>query len=84
MVWPMLLVTRSRGVYWNPDLTGPVRACGAQGFTDGRRYSENVLDIGFSEPCADIWLYNILNTRRECLASCLGILTFLTILTTVV
>ena len=56
----------------NPDLTGPVRACGAQGFTDGEEAQRQcLLDIGFSEPCADIWLYNILNTRRECLASCL-------------
>ena len=56
----------------HPDLTGPVRACGAQGFTDGEEAQRQcLLDIGFSEPCADIWLYNILNTRRSCLASCL-------------
>lgn len=56
----------------NPDLTGPVRACGARGFTDGREAQYDCLrTIGFSEPCADIWLYNILNTRQKCLAPCL-------------
>ena len=56
----------------NPDLTAPVRACGARGFTDGEQAQfDCLLEIGFSEPCADIWLYNILNTRQKCLAVCL-------------
>lgn len=56
----------------NPDLTEPVRACGALGFTDGQEAQYDcLLEIGFSEPCADIWLYNILNTRELCLAECL-------------
>ena len=81
----MLLVTRSRGVYGNPDLTGPVRACGAQGFTDEEEARECLLDIGFSEPCADIWLYNIFSIRvASAWPVVWSILTFLTILTTVV
>ena len=56
----------------NPDLTEPVRACGARGFTDGEEAQfECLREIGFSEPCADIWLYNIQNTRQKCLAPCL-------------
>ena len=53
----------------HPDLTGPVRACGAQGFTDGEEAQRQcLLDIGFSEPCADIWLYNILKHASRVLS----------------
>ena len=56
----------------NPDLTAPVRECGARGFTDGEQAQlECLSEIGFSEPCAQIWLYNIINTRQNCLALCL-------------
>jgi len=55
-----------------PDLTDPVRACGLLGLNEGQEASRACLaEIGFTEACAQIWYYNTVNTRKECLAECL-------------
>jgi hypothetical protein len=48
-----------------PDLTTPVRRCGMQPGTLGC-----ILALGFSRPCAEIWDFNVQNTRRECFGVC--------------
>jgi hypothetical protein len=53
-----------------PDLTAPVRKCG---FRLSRAASLTCLeDLKFSTACAKTWLYNLQNTRRQCLRVCLS------------
>ena len=49
----------------HPDLTGPVRRCGMQPGTLGC-----IEALGFSHACAQIWAFNVQNTRRECFGVC--------------
>lgn len=57
------------------DLTEPVRACGVLGLTQGDDANlQCLLDLGFTPPCAQIWLYNTINTRTACLDECLDAL----------
>jgi hypothetical protein len=48
-----------------PDLTTPVRRCGMQAGTLGCLET-----LGFSRACAEIWDFNVQNTRRECFGVC--------------
>jgi hypothetical protein len=51
-----------------PDLTEPVRACGISLDASG---SLTCLEhIGFSTACAQTWLFNLENTRRQCFEVC--------------
>jgi hypothetical protein len=52
-----------------PDLTAPVRKCGIRWGASARLTCLEAL--GFSTPCAQTWLYNVENTRRECFSVCL-------------
>ncbi len=52
-----------------PDLTAPVRHCGA--LLRDHRSLACIEKLGFSAPCALTWFYNARNTRRECLGVCL-------------
>ncbi|MED5464668.1 MAG: hypothetical protein VX699_08455 [Myxococcota bacterium] len=63
-------------IYMNyTDLTEPVRACGMKSFMEGADASlECLKDMGFTPPCAKIWMYNTIHTRKECLAPCLALL----------
>lgn len=59
-----------------PDLTAPVRACGVAGLTKPAAEAEAIAreclqDIGFSDPCIDIWYWDIENTKNSCMATCL-------------
>lgn len=59
----------------NGDLTEPVRACGVLGLTQGDEATLScLLDLGFTMPCAQTWLYNTVHTRTECLTECLDAL----------
>jgi hypothetical protein len=49
-----------------PDLTSPVRRCGMQPGTLGC-----IEALGFSHACAQIWDFNVQNTRRECFGVCM-------------
>jgi hypothetical protein len=52
-----------------PDLTAPVRKCA---FKWSAQASLTCLEhLGFSTACAQTWLYDAENTRRECLSHCL-------------
>ncbi len=50
------------------DLTEPVRACAISGGI------ECLEALGFDLPCAQIWYYNTVNTRAECLTECIAAL----------
>ena len=59
----------------NGDLTEPVRTCGVTALTQGEEANlECLLELGFTRPCAQIWLYNTSHTRTECLDECLAAL----------
>ncbi|TVQ89242.1 MAG: hypothetical protein EA397_15835 [Deltaproteobacteria bacterium] len=54
-----------------PDLTEPVRTCGLDHLTGpAQAHVACLTDLGFTEPCAWIWYYNTLHTRRHCAAPC--------------
>jgi len=59
----------------NPDLSGPVRECAMLGIggTD-EEVTACLQELGFTEPCAQIWAFNSANTRAECLDVCLATL----------
>lgn len=66
------------GIYLGiPDLTTPVRQCAIDnGYSDftlgilGQDGYECLREIGFSEACAKIWLYNIEETTDKCRDIC--------------
>jgi len=49
-----------------PDLTAPVRRCGMQPGT-----LECLEALGFTHACAQIWNFNVQNTKRECFGVCM-------------
>jgi hypothetical protein len=51
-----------------PDLTAPARRCGIKRNASARLAC--LKELGFSPACAQTWLYNVENTRRQCLAVC--------------
>jgi hypothetical protein len=55
-----------------PDLTAPVRACGLK-YPNGPAadHLQCLRDLGFTEACAQIWYYNTVHTRAQCLTPCL-------------
>lgn len=58
-----------------PDLTTPVRECGLKAIQDGDEASlQCIRELGFTEPCAQIWFYNTRHTRQECLGECIRLL----------
>lgn len=58
-----------------PDLTEPVRSCGIEGVLNGEEANMTCLrNLGFEEPCAQIWYYNTVNTRTHCMAICMTLM----------
>ncbi len=56
----------------NRDLGEPVRQCGLDNF--GQPFDSLLAcleGLGFTRPCAEIWGYNVLNTRAKCLNECI-------------
>lgn len=53
-----------------PDLTDPVRQCALSG--DQQATVDCLRDLGFDLPCAQIWYWNTLNTRQNCLDACMA------------
>jgi hypothetical protein len=49
-----------------PDLTAPVRRCGMQPGTLACLEA-----LGFTHACAEIWNFNVQNTKRECFGVCM-------------
>jgi hypothetical protein len=57
------------------DLTEPVRACGIEHvFSTEEEHVACLEDLGFTAPCAWIWMYNTRHTRAVCLEPCLELL----------
>jgi len=57
------------------DLTGPVRSCAIKGLGGNDKAALKCLEeIGFDQPCAQIWFYNTTHTRQKCLSKCLLLL----------
>jgi len=58
-----------------PDLTSPVRDCGLVGIREGDEANIACLrELGFDEPCAQVWFYNTRHTREKCGATCFALL----------
>lgn len=56
---------------YHEDLTTPVRKCSTKLVFP--RWAKSCLrDLGFSDECAQTWLYNMQNTRRECFWVCVS------------
>jgi hypothetical protein len=51
-----------------PDLTAPVRNCGIR--WNASASLKCLEDLGFSAACAQTWLYDLQNTRRQCFSVC--------------
>jgi hypothetical protein len=58
-------------VYLSGGLTQPVRKCGLLTILSSKLALECLKDIGFTNSCAEIWLYNSINTREECFSTCI-------------
>lgn len=55
-----------------PDLTNPVRSCAFLAISQGEQASIDCLaELGFTQDCSEIWYYNTVNTRNQCLGLCL-------------
>jgi hypothetical protein len=52
-----------------PDLTAPVRKCGIR--LEASASLSCLEDLGFSTACAQTWLYDLENTRRQCFSVCM-------------
>eukprot|EP01126_Amoeba_proteus_P044435 TRINITY_DN4937_c0_g1_i3.p1 TRINITY_DN4937_c0_g1~~TRINITY_DN4937_c0_g1_i3.p1 ORF type:complete len:153 (+),score=13.63 TRINITY_DN4937_c0_g1_i3:205-663(+) len=53
------------------DLTGPVRKCGLEEFISKKWSLDCLAKIGFTPACSEVWFYDILSTRKNCLFICL-------------
>ena len=53
-----------------PNLTAPARTC-ARRLTAAGIKACLMEAVGFEEPCAETWTYNVLHTRRQCAATCI-------------
>lgn len=58
-------------VYLEMNLTEPIRKCAMKTVLSKRWARNCIVAVGFTETCADIWLYNSINTRKECFLICL-------------
>ena len=63
-----------------PDLTKPARTCGRKLTADGIKKCL-MEKVGFAEPCAETWTYNVLHTRRRCMKTCVEHYGFWNVLT---
>jgi hypothetical protein len=56
----------------NRDIGDGVRACGLSTFGQPiENLVECIEALGFTKPCAQIWAYNTMNTRENCLIPCI-------------
>jgi hypothetical protein len=63
---------RDLAVYLNvPDLATPARSCARRFGLGGKKQCLRER-TGLSEYCAESWAYNMRNTRRECLGTCVA------------
>ncbi|CAF1130014.1 unnamed protein product, partial [Brachionus calyciflorus] len=58
-------------IYLSINLTVPTRQCGMLATFSESKGLKCLKDIGFSDHCAQIWLFNTKNTRKHCFMVCL-------------
>lgn len=58
-------------VYLEKNLTDPIRKCAMRTVLSKKWARKCIIAVGFTETCADIWLYNSMNTRKECFWVCM-------------
>jgi len=64
--------TKDLSVYMSkPDLTNPVRDCGILTAISDEAALDCLAKIGFTKPCAQIWMYDAINTRKHCFDKCI-------------
>lgn len=55
-----------------PELQDLASTCGIRGQFNKTKGIQCFLDLGFTLGCANIWYYNTVNTRRDCLRVCVS------------
>lgn len=58
-------------VYLSRGLTSPVRKCGFLTIISDKLALNCLKKIGFTNSCAQIWLFNAINTRQNCFTTCM-------------
>ena len=58
-------------VYLEKNLTDPVRKCALKAVISKRWARNCIRGLGFTDTCADIWLFNSINTRKHCFMVCM-------------
>jgi hypothetical protein len=58
-------------IYLKEGLTSPVRRCGILGIISKKLVIKCLRKIGFTDACSQIWLYNTINTRKNCFWICI-------------
>lgn len=53
-------------VYLTTDLTRPVRKCGIKHFASHSKLRKCIKSLGFTDACTEVWLWNTLNTKKNC------------------
>ncbi len=47
-----------------------MRSCGLKYFYSIPKLRNCILKLGFTKPCAEVWVWNTINTRQQCGAVC--------------
>ncbi len=58
-------------VYLSGGLTAPVRKCGFLTIISNKLALKCLRNIGFTAACAQIWLFNSINTKENCFTTCM-------------
>lgn len=58
-------------VYLSGDLTTPVRRCGFLTSISNTLAINCLQNLGFTKTCSQIWLFNALNTKKNCYWTCI-------------
>ena len=58
-------------VYLSVNMTAPVTKCGMLTTFSNSKAKKCLINIGFTSSCAEIWLYNTINTRKNCFSVCM-------------
>lgn len=63
--------TKDLYVYLTTDLTRPVRACGVRYFYSLNKLRKCIKNLGFTDECTEVWLWNTINTKKQCGPICM-------------
>jgi hypothetical protein len=62
---------RDLSIYLDSNLTTLVRRCAFKTVYSMKRAKKCVQDVGFTDKCGEIWLFNARNTRKKCFSICM-------------